>query len=184
MEQYIQLMSSLPERTQQHIAESIVVPSANLLLGTVKNRIVRKGLKTDGGSIGNYSAKPGYYSKKQFVKQSAFKGVGKPAPGKKRGKKGNKTMYLEGGYSQLRGIQGMPNSTINANYSGETLLSYQLSDTGKDVALGFTTERSAKIRKYLEKRFGSIYAPSADEMLQFREHIQKRTQTLTFQLLS
>lgn len=182
VEQYIAALQQLPAKTQEMMAESIVVPSGNLMLGLIKNRILLKGEKTDGGDIGHYGTKAAYYSRKQFVKQGAFKGTGKPMEGKKKGKKGNKTMYLKDGYYQLRDIQGMPNDKVRVNYTGETMLSFQLTSDGSQVLIGFTTERSSNIRGWMEKKYGTIYSPSVSETERYREQIITRIKTITQRL--
>lgn len=207
-------ISELVAQQQNEIAEAVIIPAGNLLLASIKNRILQNGIKSDGTMIGTYSTKPMYVSKKQFVKQGAFKPKGQrgfkgervvlqrnykvkkvklkngriveklvPAHKYKVEKKTPKTMYLESGYHELRTIQGMPVDKVIVNYSGETMLSFQLMANGEMVVIGFTQQRAAIIRKALEKKFkGPIYAPTLNERETYREYVQQRTRAVTVEI--
>lgn len=75
-----------------------------------------------------------------------------------------KSMYLQEGYKELRTIQGLQVSVVNQNYSGNLKDSYQTQKIGLEVVLGLTTELSSLKRKGQEKKFGTIFSPTALEI--------------------
>jgi hypothetical protein len=109
-----------------------------------KKRIFDEGKRTDGTDIGEYSTKEGYYSKDRFIRKAAFKAHGKPnAEGKKRTQ--NKTMYLAGGYSELRSIQGRKVNRKNLKYSGSLEGNLTVLKDGNDVLYG-TTDQTESVK--------------------------------------
>lgn len=70
-------MRELAEKAAGEAALQIRVPAANALRGSILNRISVGGKASDGRSIGQYSTKAAYYTKKKFVKKGAFKPTGK-----------------------------------------------------------------------------------------------------------
>lgn len=82
-----------------------------------KKRIFDDGLNSEGVKIGEYSTKPAYFSKDEFIRKNAFKGKGKPN-GTKKKSEDRKSMYLQGGYSEFRDIQGRQNKFVNLKFSG------------------------------------------------------------------
>jgi len=175
----------------QNLSESVMLPAANRLLGTIKNRIVRDGLNSNNQKIGDYSTTPIYVSKEQFVKKGSFKPLGKggfkgeriverklKSGAIKRSIKKTKpqTMYLENGYKQLREIQGMDISKINLKYSGDLIINnYKIATKGKTtILLGITTEEDAKKREGLEARFGAILSGTKEELKVYEDEVFKR----------
>lgn len=74
-----------------------------------------------------------------------------------------KTMYLPEGYKELRNIQSLRTDIVNFRYSGDLLNSYQLQKMSQSVILGLTSEKSAKKREGLEKKFGDVFHATEQE---------------------
>lgn len=173
LEEYQSKLSELVDLAAVKAYEEVIVPAANELLAETKNRIQLDGTKADGTRIGSYSTREAYYTRSQFIKQSAFKPIGKT------GKQTKETMYLPAGYKQLREIQGRPTDKVNENYSGQTLIDYQLEQRNTSIVLGFVSERSSKIRKGQEKKFGDIWHSSAEELANYEANVAKQTEIIT-----
>ncbi len=176
-QEYLQRLKSLRDNATEKVVENIIVPNANELLANIKNRIVRDKKNSSGSSIGQYSTKPIYASVDQFDKRGAFKPIGK------RGKT-KKTMYLPAGYKQLRDIQGKPTDSVNLNYTGSLMLSYQMQVKGKEVLLGLTNQESAKIRQGLEngtrgrKGYGKVFYATQQEIANYNKNVTEDTKEI------
>jgi hypothetical protein len=148
------------------IVKIVVVPEANELIAETKNRVVIDGKSSTGNKIGNYSRKEGYYGREDFTNRGSFQGVGK------NGGKPRKTMYLQQGYYQLRGIQGKENAFVNMDYSGDTRNRYQFNVSGNRVIFGMTTAKSALIREGNDKKFGvNIWASTRQQLEEFNKGV-------------
>lgn len=75
--EYTRKLQELAQEGAKKAIERVIVPAATELLADIKNRIIREGKGTDGNKIGNYSTKPIYATKEQFIQKGKFKGVGK-----------------------------------------------------------------------------------------------------------
>lgn len=187
-QEYRTKLLSLRDAAVSKAVEFILVPNANELLANIKNRIMVDGKNTAGAEIGQYSTKPMYATKEQFVKKSSFKPLGQRGfkgerivPGAKKGefkvkKTPPKSMYLEQGYKQLRSIQGRPVDKMNYNYTGDTMLGYQLAAVNNTVLLGMVNEQSSKVRKGLEAKRGKAFYPGSEELAQFKKNIATDTE--------
>lgn len=78
-----------------------------------------------------------------------------------------KTMYLDEGYKELRGIQGLRVDIVNFKYRGDLISSYQSQRDAQMVLLGLTTDLSAKKREGLEAKFGRTYYATEDEIQKY-----------------
>ena len=87
-------------------------------------------------------------------------------------------MFLPAGYKEFRSIQGRPTEKINETLSGDTILAYQQQVNQNEILQGFTTTKSSNIRKGQEKRFGSIFKPSQQEVNFYKENVNKTIQQL------
>lgn len=96
IEEYRERLIALKQAAAQKAVEQIIVPAANKLLATIKNRIQVEGKNSSGRQIGTYSQKPMYATKEQFVKTASFKPRGKNEIGS-NGKKGKIKKELIGG---------------------------------------------------------------------------------------
>lgn len=203
LQDYSNAIQAMAERVVRLETERVIVPAANKMLGRIKRRIQNEGKNSDGSSIGAYSKKPGYFTRKQFVKKSAFKAIGKKEAEtgfltegnivevydiSRRKKNGQgrrsfkvvkkdfserKSMYLAEGYKELREIQGRPVDKINYTYTGDTIGSYVLYAGNDAVLLGLNNERSAKIREGLEKRKGRAFSASAEELQDYETEVSE-----------
>jgi hypothetical protein len=178
IKEHLARIKELAAKVSKSEALKIRVPAANLLLANTKNRIANEGRNSNVGKIGNYSTKPAYYSRKQFVKKGAFKGVGK------NGGKPRKTMYIATGYKGLRAAQGLKTDTINAEYSGDLMLSYvSVPDGNANIKQGLNTELSARKRAGLEKRFGPLLKSTKEEIAEFNKECALGFAELTIKTL-
>lgn len=168
-EQYIQKLKDLATTVKQKAIESIMIPAANELLANVKNRIFLDGKNSAGQQIGTYSTRKMYAGINQFVKRSSFK----PGP-----RKGAKTMRLDGGYKQLRSIQGRDVAKMNYEYSGGTSLAYQQQVRQNEILQGMTTELASKIRQGLEAKRGKAFSPTQQEIDEYNKNVAIDTQEL------
>lgn len=174
IQEYNKVLKNMPGKVQQRVMEGVIIPAANVMLASIINRNVRDGKNTDGSKRPGYSTRPGYYSPKQFVKKSAFK-----PQGKNGSKKGAKTMYLPAGYKQLREIQGRKTEVVNAEYTGDTMLAFTLGKENETTAvIGFNREKASRVRKSLEKRYGSMFKPSQQEVANYKKEVTEQSKQL------
>lgn len=176
-QEHLAKMKELLERSKRNVVKQAMVPAGNEMLAEIKNRIQVDGKKTDGGQIGQYSTRPGYFSRDQFVKKGSFKPVGKT------GNKTKSTMFLPAGYKQFRDIQGRPTDKINETLSGDTMLAYQQQAKENEALQGFTTTKASNIRKGQEKKRGKIFYPSSQELNSYKENVTKTIQQLQLDAL-
>lgn len=181
--EYQDNLRKLADVTTQRALDSVVVPAANELLAKIKARISQAGKNSKDQSIGQYSTKPAYFNKEQFIQRSKFRNVGKT------GKATKSTMYIPTGYKGLRDLQGRETSKKNFEYSGETLRAYQMQDTGRDVLLGLVTEKAAKIREGLENgtrrsvAHGKVFYATQKEIDDYNDTVVEESKELTLTIL-
>jgi len=138
-----------------------------------KNRIFDNGKDSTGQSIGEYSKEPGYYSKESFVRKGAFKGVGKPnKEGARRTK--NKTMYIAGGYSEFRAIQGRQNNHVNLKLSGSMERAFKTMKVGNAAMFGNTDSDESKKIEGNEERYGAVFELDASEKQFLKDEIRDK----------
>jgi len=135
-----QIAKNLDKQMPSLITAAIMVE----LSAKHKKRIFSDGIRTDGSPIGEYSQKPGYYSKDKFIRKAAFKGVGKPSDKGKR-RTGNKTMFLAKGYSEFRDIQGRKTDKKNLKFSGSLEKNIDVVKLGNATLYG-TTDADESIK--------------------------------------
>jgi hypothetical protein len=180
--EYHARLKELAAAAKQKAAQTIIIPAANKLLANKRNTIQVEGEKTDGSQIGQYSTKPMYAIKEQFVKMSSFKPQGKAGKPKK-GAKVPKSMYLPQGYKELRQVQGRPTDKINETYSGDTMAAYQLEATPNGAKIGFINERASKIRNGQEARFGKIFYAQKEELELYNKDVTEAAKEFTLKFL-
>lgn len=176
LEAYIGRLQALAETGSQKAIDSILVPASNALLANIKNRVIREGKNTNEGKIGNYSTKPAYYTKDQFIQKSKFKGVGKNGGTKYADGQSHRSMYLPQGYKQLRDIQGRETATVNQEYTGSFMKSYEMVVSKGEIILGLTSQRSKKIKQGLEKKYGKTLYASKAEIAAFNKEVANLSQ--------
>lgn len=171
-----------------NVAEVVVLPAAIDALDSFRQRIFMAGEMADGSKTGGgkYSTEPFYASKKAFKNTGAFKPQGKNAQKNKAGalKKGEKyrkdgierkSMYLGGGYKELRAIQGMETSFVNMQYTGDLFTDLtKLSIQGDSVVLRVSRKENIDKIKGLEKKYGTqLFRHSDEEVAEFVKKTEK-----------
>jgi hypothetical protein len=159
----------------------------------IKRRIFNEGKASNGNRIGTYSSTPGYYSREQFSKKSAFKPIGKnenktgtvksvpivelktvrkiavsKRVSKETGKHLQASMYLERGYTQLRELNGRQTGYIDFQFSGSLFQSIQTGKSGSGYVVGFTNlsgkNSRREVAEHLEKNYNkTIFSPGVNE---------------------
>lgn len=76
-EEYNRRLTDLYGLVSGDLAQDVIVPSAIVMLASIKNRITKQGKNSAGGNIGDYSQKEMWAKKSQFAKPGAFKAEGK-----------------------------------------------------------------------------------------------------------
>ena len=153
------------------IAEQIVYPAATVANASMLERLFEKGIGGDGAKVGSYSTEPMYASKKQFRNTGAFKAQGKT--GKK--KEGRKSMYLAGGYKQLRQVQGYESSYVNLFYYGDLYGEMNKLTVEKDtVVVRLSREINKKKVDGLREKYGKeTFQHTKKEKEQFAKDVSK-----------
>ncbi|RYD50660.1 MAG: hypothetical protein EOP52_13440 [Sphingobacteriales bacterium] len=158
--------------------DAIYVPAANKLIGSIKRRIQRDGKSSSDNPIGSYSSKPAYYSKSRFVQKGAFKPSGKKGP-----RQGAKTMYIPGGYKGLRAAQGRPTDKVNLTYSGDLMASFKMVQGEHKIVIGLDSQKEAKKKEGLEKRYGKFLYGTRKELLAYNNETKQGLTKLTTDIL-
>ena len=132
-------------------------------------RIFWTGTAADGGPIGTYSTKPGYFSPERSPKK--FTGLGKAGKSKFKNGKVHKTRYFEDGYAGFRSKAGRQNSRVDLRLTGTLEGSFVVGSDGKSgYASGFVNDEQAAIAEGNESRFDTIvFELTADEEETFAE---------------
>lgn len=94
-----------------------------------------------------------------------------------------KTMYLAEGYRELRSIQGLRTDIMNFQYRGVLMGDYQMGVDGVAILLGFTSAKESLKREGLEKRFGSVFAPTPTEISKYKQQAEANIQRITVGIL-
>jgi len=147
--------------------EAILSLQADLL-----TRVFNEGKDASGSPIGQYSTEP-MYAKLNYpqVNNSRLKARGKGSVKGQRNqslfKNGNprKSMYLSGGYSELRQLVGRQNTKVDLNFTGNLLGDIRIGSTVTGNELAFTTDKQSELASNLETKYGkTIFAASEAEM--------------------
>ena len=134
-----------------------------------KERIFSQGKNTAMGMIGKYSTESDYYGQKAFIRKSAFKPQGKENKGDFANGNKRKTMFLAGGYSELRQIQARKVDKVNFKYSGSLEAGLAILQQGTEIIYGQSSQYEALKMECLEERFGVVFQLSEDEQNVARE---------------
>jgi len=144
------------------------VPAASpKFLEVFLDRIFIEGLDSEGNKLGTYSTTPGYFDKEKFQDKGKFKGVGKTGDTKflkgiNKGKD-HKSMYLKGGYRELRGIQGRETGFVNLNYSNSLFSSIKIYPEKEKVLVAIADAKDSAKRKALEKKYKKTIFRAGDK---------------------
>ena len=106
-------LSEIARNLDEKMPSLIATQSMVELEAEWKDRIFGRGEMSDGSKIGDYSTKPSYFTKDSFIRANAFKPQGKKNKGNFKNGEQRKSMYLPGGYSEFRDIQGRENEFVN-----------------------------------------------------------------------
>lgn len=184
-----------PEQFQQKItdkirslkvADVVVFPVATVMLDKMRQRLFQQGVSGDGNKTGNYSTTPMYASKSAFIgggfsprgKNAKKTATGKLAKGSKNKSDGTgrKSMYLSGGYKELRQVQGKETSFVNLQYSGLLFTDFtKLAVDGDTVVSKVGTKESADKLSWLSDKYGKdTFKHTKEEREFFKIEVQKR----------
>lgn len=184
LDEYSTRLGNLTSTISGKLVKDAIVPSANELLASLKNRIVVDGKNSSGLDIGSYSTKSAYYNKERFDRKSSFKARGKENKGDFQNGKKRTSMYFSDGYKGLRNEQGKPSDKMVLNYTGSTMVAYQQNERDDEVVQGMTTEKAADIRQGHEDKRGAIYKASNKELEDYNNNVVKEMQRLNIEILT
>lgn len=136
-----------------------------------KQRIFGEGKNSEGGQIGEYSKKAGYYAKNKFVRTGAFTPQGKERKGNFKNGKERKTMYLAEGYSELRDIQGRQTEYVDVKVNGSLERSIGIVKISDAVLYGVRDAYESKKLEGLNEQFGDFASLSNAEKEFTKEEI-------------
>lgn len=143
-----------------------------------KKRIFDNGLNSNNEPIGEYSTDPGYFSKEEFIRKAAFKQQGKKNTGKFKNGKERKSMFLTGGYSEFRKIQGRQNDFMNAKYSGSGERSIGNVKENGAVVYGIRDKKEAEKMRGLSDKKGDFLSLTVGEQAYIEEQLAIEYQKL------
>lgn len=168
----IERLESLAKHLDSVMPDAIAVQSMNEVMSEHKDRIFGKGIATDGSDIGDYSTTPGYYTKKEFIREAAFKPQGKKNKGPFKNGNERKSMFLTNGYSEFRGIQGRRNDKKNYKFSGDLERSLNVVKIGDVVFYGTTNQgASDKYNGLTEQDGKDVFPLSVNEKTMLIESV-------------
>lgn len=139
------------------------------IMAEQKNRIFHEGKNSAMGNIGTYSTKAGYYGPKAFIRKASFKPKGKVKSGDFENGEKRKTMFLAGGYSELRKIQARKVDKVNFKYSGSLEAGLAILQQGSEIIYGQSSQFEALKMEGLEDQFGVVFQLSENEQDVARE---------------
>lgn len=146
----------------QTMISALTKEIATSVRATNLSRIHNEGLDENDTPIGHYnSTTPIYINPKKSPRKFATKG--------KTGKttfengKAHKTGFFAS-YSAFRSSIGRETSFVNLQLSGKLMKSYNLSATGKEYVVGFTSDYGSQIAAGMEEKYGKqIWGVSASD---------------------
>lgn len=167
------------------IVNKVVFPVATQMSRLFTERVFDKGIGGDNSQIGIYSTKPLYASKKAFRNAGSFKGQGKNAvksengklaKGSKKKKDGSlrKSMYLTGGYKELKSIQGLESSFVNLTYRGDLRRGLKLATEKDIVILKVAGLNEKKVDGLTDKYGADTFKHTKEEKEFFKKEIQRK----------
>lgn len=134
---------------------------ATTLRASNLRRIHNQGRSVDGGQIGKYSIKPTLIGKTSFTsKAAANKVLGSKAKRSSlswvtivRGGKVIRLAVLQGGYKEIRQIEGREVSFVNLQRTSKLFKDLVIGTDGKDWIVGMNTAYGADLHKWLEQKY-------------------------------
>lgn len=138
-------------------SKSMIREIASTLYANITRRIHNDGKDINEAPIGNYSTKATLVGAKSFInKTAANKVFGSKS---KRENldwvtyKGRHLAILEGGYKQIRSLEGKDTANVNLFRTGQLRRDFGFEAQGKDYVIGFKSEYGAKLKKYQEEHW-------------------------------
>ena len=165
-------LSEIAKNLDEKMPSLIATQSMIELEAEWKDRIFVRGTMYDGSKIGEYSTKPTYYTKDAFIRQSAFKPQGKTSKDSKfKNGKQRKSMFLQGGYSEFRGIQSRQNQFVDLDFSSSMRGAFRVYKFGNEVVFGnASTVENLKVQGN-EDRYGKWTLTNEIEEQNLRDSI-------------
>jgi hypothetical protein len=164
-EQLTERLNEIAKKLDEAVPEVALVQSFTELQADFLQRVFVDGTASDGSKIGDYSTKPEYFTKNQFVKTAAFKAQGKNGDTKfKTVTRPRTSMYLKGGYKEFRDVQGRPTNTVNLDLSGSLKRAYRVFKFGDSVLFGQNDTEEHKKIEGLTDRFGEWQSLTQEEI--------------------
>lgn len=164
-------LQEVAKKLDDQMPEVLEVQIMHELEAEWKERIFGNGLNSDGSKIGEYSTNPSYYTKEAFIRTTAFKPQGKINKGNFKNGKQRKSMFLVGGYSEFRKIQGRQNEFVNLKYSGSLERAFRVYKFGNSVLFGNASEPEHLKFTGMEDKFGEFGSLSETEKTILKESI-------------
>jgi hypothetical protein len=161
------------------IADTFESATLNLLTD-IKTRVFGEHEDTSGGKLGQYSTKPTLIGAKSFINKGGantfFEAQKKKEDGKWRTVKGKHLFVLDGGYKELRQIQGRQTAEIDLQYSFELAKSGLTTKIGSGVyQVKFANLLSQNKGRGFEKRRGKkVFYASNEEQKKATSFVGKK----------
>lgn len=170
LDTYLQMMNpSALKKSGQEVMDNATYLAGFSLTEMIKERITERGMGTNKPLPG-YSEKPYRFNEKAFFDKSKFKPK----------KKGQKTMYIDTGYSGLRNVQGRQSNMKNLVYSGHMMDNWGIGKRRRSYVIGFGGSRdfqgktAAEKKRYLESQEDmQIFEASESERVELTKEIYK-----------
>lgn len=174
-EQLSERLNEIAKKLDEAVPEVALVQSFTELQADFLQRVFVDGDNSSGSKIGDYSTKPEYFTKSQFVKTAAFKAIGKNGETKfKTVTRPRKSMYLNSGYKEFRDIQGRPTNTVNLDLSGSLKRAYRVFKFGDSVLFGQNDTEEHKKIEGLTERFGEWQSLTQEEIDRLKASIPEQ----------
>lgn len=165
-------LQNIANNLDSQAVDVAVVQSMGELQANFLKRVFVDGEDSNNQQLGEYSEKPKYFSKEQFVRKSAFKGQGKDGSTTfKVVTRPRKSMYLPQGYKQLRQIQARPTEKVNLDYSGSLKNAYRVFKFGESVVFGQNDTMEHKKIEGLTERFDEFQTLTDFEVQQLKNDL-------------
>ena len=167
-------LQEIADNLDSQAVDVAVVQSMGELQANFLQRVFVEGLNSNNSELGNYSEKPNYFTKEQFVRKSAFKPKGKNGDTAfKVVTRPRKSMYLPQGYKELRQVQARPTDKVNLDYSGSLKNAYRVFKFGSSVVFGQNDTMEHKKIEGLTDKFSEFQTLTASEVEQLKNNLEE-----------
>lgn len=163
-------------KIQQLKITDLIYPIAAEMQDKIVTRVFDKGIDGNNSQIGKYSTDPNYFTKDKFHNTGVFKPQGKTGKGKKKNGGERKSMYLIGGYKQLRQIQGDESGFVNLTYTAQLRKDFAtgLKIDGNTVVISLKQNINSQKVDWLTDKYGNeTFKHTKEERKFFAEETQK-----------